>query len=396
MGFQINPCLTGARRGEYGWASRISRMPTDNMTTLREIFDDRLNEFMPEYTFTEQDEVVRSFAVVGELLAMTFPGQEAALVMTALKRIIGHGPRQEWRWADLDEDGLDQDWRQTWAEIDGWNDSCQPPFLDELHDLNAFANFGVLPIWKFAGDKRLETEVGQVIAARLKAAEDVPAYIEAICSKIDRLEALVSKAEVVGFLGLNRTLTTRDQARARIALDQGKAIKLHDLALLSGVSAKRIQNAIYAKTDEAPLVGKDGLIAPEACEPWLNARDFHWSIWKQVSALAPLSADWGNAVAFEEADNDEMRDDYIFVPVANDGTYFAPFLRRSGGDSRGGFTIGGKGAEQVVSDFNDALALLAKMETPRWRRPNLESGKWGIVSGQTWTRVRRSDLERAS
>jgi hypothetical protein len=366
------------------------------MVTLRNIFDERMDEFMPAYSFTEQDEVVRSFAVIGELLDLIFPGPEAALAMTALKRIISHGQGREWDWAKLNADAADNNWRVTWQTIDGWNDSSSPPFLDELHDLNAFANFGVIPIWGYAGSPELKTERGANIAARLKSAENIPAYIEGICSKIDRLASLLARQDGPGHLNIGQTLSTRDQARARLALDQSQPISLHALALLSGVTAKRIQNAIYAKTDEAPLIGKNGLIAPEACEPWLNARDYQKSIWKQVSTLAPLSADWGTKVLYEESDPHRVIEDYIFVPVANDGSYFAPALRRKGKGTDGGFTIGPKGNEEVVADFDDALEKLAKMETPRWRRPNPESGNWGIVSGQTWKRTRKADLEQVS
>lgn len=367
------------------------------MTHIRDIFDERMDEFMPEYSFPEQDEVIRSFGLIGELLDLVFPDSEAALVMTALKRIVAHGRRGEWVWAELDGVPLDTDWRRTWSDIDGWNDTCTPPFLDELHDLNAFANFGVVPIWGFAGDARLKTEAGANLAARVRAAsEDVPAYIEGICSKIDRLEALLPRQET-GHSIIGQTIYTRDQARARLALDQDQPISLHALALLSGVTPKRIQNAIYAKTDEAPLVGKNGLIAPEACEPWLNARDFHWSIWKQVNALAPLDADWGNGVPFEAAEASDQVEDFLFVPVANDGSYFHPGLYRGGevreGEGKAGYSIGGKGDERIVEDFDEALSVLSKMETPRWRRPNAESQKWGIVTGQTWKRVRRADLE---
>lgn len=370
------------------------------MITLRDTFEQRLSEFQPEYTFTEQDDVIRSFAVIGQILDLVFPGREAALTMTALRRIIERTPKSEWSWAALDGQPVEDEWRKSWGEIDGWNDTSTPPFLDELHDLNAFANFGILPIWDFAGHPDLEHERGANIAARLKSATDVPTYVEGICAKIDRLEALLPAQDSSGHRSIGTTLSTRDQARARLALDQGQPISLHALALLSGVTPKRIQNAIYAKTDEAPLVGKNGLIAPEACEPWLNAREYQWSIWKQVSALGPLTSDWGKDVPFEESDANNLIEDYVFVPVANDGTYFHPGLFRDGEEREkagtAGFTIGPKGAELIVADFDEAVALLAKMDTPRWRRPNDGSGLWGIVSGQSWKRVRKSDLERAA
>lgn len=72
------------------------------------------------------------------------------------------------------------------------------------------------------------------------------------------------------------------------------------------------------------------------------------------------------------------------VPVAADGTCFHPGLAR-----RGTFTIGAKGAEIRVAGFEEALARLCRMDTPRWRRPN-PAGNWGIVSGCGWKALSRS------
>lgn len=66
------------------------------------------------------------------------------------------------------------------------------------------------------------------------------------------------------------------------------------------------------------------------------------------------------------------------LPVARDGTFFHPGLSRSGY-----FTIGEKGDEQRVNNFQDALKALRAMTVPRWRRPN-DQGNWGIVSGIRW------------
>ncbi|MYZ48346.1 hypothetical protein E4O86_11570 [Rhizobiales bacterium L72] len=75
------------------------------------------------------------------------------------------------------------------------------------------------------------------------------------------------------------------------------------------------------------------------------------------------------------------------MPVARDGSAFHPGLRRAGR-----FTIGEKGTELQVEDFDQALAQLQLMPTPYWRRPN-NVGNWGIVSGVRWARLDVSDLE---
>lgn len=360
--------------------------------TLRDVFESRLAEFEEDYSFHEQDEAVRTLTVTGELLDLMFGRLEAPLAMTALRRIIAHGVGREWDWTKLTQDEVDHDWRATWDEIDGWEASSTPPFLDELHDLNAFGYFGIQPIWAFAASERRHLPEATHLVARLAAVQDMPTWVEGVCRKIDLLERLAPRTADRSTT-LREILVTRNLARARIKFDQGQPITIHELALLSAVTPKRIQNAIYAKTDEAPVVDKNGLISPESCEGWLAARDYKPSIWKQVATLYPLGPQWGEDIEFDATEPDRLVDDFVFVPVANDGTMFVPGLHKAGKVHAGGYTIGAKGAEKVIADYDAALDQLRKMETPRWRRPNLESGKWGIVTGQTWKRVRRAELQ---
>lgn len=360
--------------------------------TLRDIFESRLAEFEEDYGFHEQDEAIRALAVTGELLDLMFGGVEAPLAMTALRRVIAHGVGRDWDWSALAQEDLDRDWRTTWSEINGWEASSTPAFLDELHDLNAFGNFGISPIWGFAASERRHLPEASHLLKRLAAVQDMPTWVESVSQKIDRLERLAPR-NADGSTTLREILVTRNLARARVKFDQGQPITIQDLALLSAVTPKRIQNAIYAKTDEAPVVDRNGLISPESCEAWLATRDYRPSMWKAVAALYPLSPEWGEDIELGAAEPDRLIEDFVFVPVANDGTMFVPSLRRTGKENEGGYAIGAKGSEQLASDYEAALDHLRMMETPRWRRPNSESGKWGIVTGQTWKRVRRAELQ---
>lgn len=360
--------------------------------TLRDVFESRLSEFEEEYGFHEPDEAIRALAVTGELLDLVFGGAEAPLAMTAMRRLIAHGVGREWDWAKLALDEVDINWRDTWAVIDGWEASSTPPFLDELHDLNAFGYYGIQPIWAFATSERRHLPEAKHLLVRLAAVQDMPSWVESVCQKIDLLERLAPRT-ADGNTTLREILVTRNLARARIKFDQGKPVTIHELALLSAVTPKRIQNAIYAKTDEAPVVDKNGFISPDSCEAWLTTRDYRASIWKHVASLYPLDPEWGESIEFEATEPERLIEDFVFVPVANDGTMFVPSLRRAGKGQVGGYTVGAKGSEQVVAGYDAGLDLLRKMETPRWRRPNVESGKWGIVSAQTWKRVRRAELQ---
>lgn len=69
----------------------------------------------------------------------------------------------------------------------------------------------------------------------------------------------------------------------------------------------------------------------------------------------------------------------INTPVAADGTFFGPHLRRNGA-----FQVGDKGDERRITDYGEALAYLKSRRTARWRRPN-RKGNWGIVTAVAWT-----------
>jgi hypothetical protein len=72
------------------------------------------------------------------------------------------------------------------------------------------------------------------------------------------------------------------------------------------------------------------------------------------------------------------------VPVSEDGSRFDPVTCRRAG----GYWVGQKGRERKYILFEDALAALAGMTTPRWRRPN-SAGNWGLVAGTHWEAQRK-------
>jgi len=67
------------------------------------------------------------------------------------------------------------------------------------------------------------------------------------------------------------------------------------------------------------------------------------------------------------------------VPVSKDGSRFDPKTCCRAG----GYWVGRKGRETKHASFDDAIAALAGMATPRWRRPN-SAGNWGLVAGAHW------------
>lgn len=153
-------------------------------------------------------------------------------------------------------------------------------------------------------------------------------------------------------------------------------VDIPSLAIFGGLSEGRIRNILSSGDGGLEKAGKHVTAASAAA--WLKGRkEFFSSIWKQpdTSAPQPSSPDFSGEV--------------VFVPVAADGSFFHPGLARDGK-----FTIGAKGQEVQHASFDDALAALHRMATPRWRRPN-DAGNWGIVSGRDWKRVERRQLRSA-
>lgn len=361
------------------------------MTSLRDIYDERRGYAIDNYEFEDGNEALQALSRAGELVEVLYGEAHAGRAMIAIRNIIksssaaGHS-------LDANETENRTAWREMWQDLNLGNGFQTSPLTEAIQDLNTFANYGIQPTW-YAQDMTDDPndDYADLQAVRFEW-RNVGAKVESICADIDRLEMLAPSG-AGNSPSLEALLTTRNRARARLKFDTGAQMTIHELAALSNVTVKRIQNAVYARTEEAPVIGKNGLIGHDACETWLSARDYVPSIWQQVEALGPLEPNWGEDVLYEIPEPNQIFDDYVLVPVASDGTFFHPGLARKSDGRESGYTIGAKGAEEVVHGFDAALEALTKMLTPRWRRPNPESGNWGIVTGQTWKRLRASEFD---
>lgn len=166
-------------------------------------------------------------------------------------------------------------------------------------------------------------------------------------------------------------------ARNRWALDNQKPIEPTALAKFGGVTEGRIRNMMSGANKA--FSSEDGRIPADEALKWLIGRpDFWASIWR------------GQSLPRYAPSEEAPIHDVIFVPVARDGSVFHPGLRR--GSS---YTVGQKGQEQQIADFNEALIQLQRMPVPYWRRPNA-SGNWGSVVGIRWERMDASQFQSNS
>lgn len=248
---------------------------------------------------------------------------------------------------------------ESWRE-DMWADFfAEFEFTTMLHGLTAYGWFGYVPN---ADDEDTEAEIEQTLE-----------------HEIARAEAFLAKCPLDFWLGPDRPPQLENTvrlARGRLNLDQGKPIDAYALALLGGVSQGRMRNMISGKS--AVFRAEKGMVPIHEAQDWLRDRDaFFPSIWRQERI------NWGSAT-----EDEPLLQDPVFVPVTRDGDVFHPGLMRAGH-----YTVGAKGEESRYETFDEALAALTKMPTPRWRQPGKgDAPSWSLVSGISWKRSTTGEL----
>jgi hypothetical protein len=354
--------------------------------SLRDVFDERMSEFDTRLVWnTEQDCVLRTLKNTGEIVELAFGPRTAAIAMAALRAVVADSD------CDLEArragEGLELDWRSVQfvtEELSAW-----PVLFEEIRVLLGFAELGIFTPWDRAG----RADLAPLQMELLEQGEDVGGWVRDLTGRIEQLLQLAPiPGEASPYSDLEMVVA---KALARLKYDEGARLMPQDLADLSGVSLKRIQNAAYEKTDTSPVFDKNGFVTPDSAREWLQRKGFRFSIWPDIAALVPLGADWGREVEVdaEAVVNDDLvaeaaiEGDYLFIPVAADQSRFGPELRTAEG-----YRIGRKGEERTEPDYFRALEFLSRQSRPYWRRPN-SAGNWGIVSGQGWERIRRDALD---
>jgi len=159
-------------------------------------------------------------------------------------------------------------------------------------------------------------------------------------------------------------------AAARLKMDSDELLTLAEVAILADTKEANVIAAAHRKRFDTVEVEGRRMAEPKHVLEWLIAAGYLPT--QRTLAATPKTA---------------AKTEFVFVPVARDGSAFLPDVR-----SAGRYTIGAKGDEQKVADYFEALALLTAMPTPRWRRPNSE-GNRGIVAGIDFHRVPRERID---
>lgn len=173
---------------------------------------------------------------------------------------------------------------------------------------------------------------------------------------------------------------------ARAAIDFGGRVSLFGLQLLSDLSLPVIRNAVSLG---ALMPDGDGTVSADEARGWLaRRRGFCPSRWPNLADdQYPF-----NPAKVVETDGRGM----IIVPQAAEGDAFTPdrVVRPARSSPGLSISVGAKGEEVQHRNYYDALAALAAMRIPRWRRRN-GTGNWGIVRARgAWVAVSKAEIDR--
>ncbi|GLS46940.1 hypothetical protein [Methylobacterium brachythecii] len=317
-------------------------------------YEERSSEYGAAYEGGEPLEIAELFIATGEWIERLAWSPEAAdAAMKALYGVVVFEGQKEV------EENPDAPWRDLWR--DGIGRTWDSRILEVAIDLHAFAFYGLCP------------------SRRLMEAEEDEDLVIAIDRMVEKMRAILDAAPA-GWSRLADVVNTVSAAEARIRLDTGRNVTPEQLAALAKVSLKSIKNLLALKDGTSDLkLDPKGEISRSAALLWLNGRSgFRSSLWQTANASVEASSQ-----------PEPTLGEVVFVPVAKDGSWFDPRTCRT----QRGYTIGPKGSEITVEDYREALALLERMPTPYWRRPNMV-GNRGIVAGTTWQRREIAEIEQ--
>lgn len=207
----------------------------------------------------------------------------------------------------------------------------------------------------------LHTVTPELEEAWLDARRQFPERAETLVTP--DIDAAPEFVDGLHYRGIIKKIAALAEARAKI--DQGWPLMLNEMALLVGFNERSVMSASSRNEFESQI--RDG-------RRWVDAEE-------ALKWLLPRGYKPTQSEPEPEALPDGKPEEMVFVPVANDGTFFSP-------DCRIGrhFIVGPRGKERKIQNFLDALDALRKMPVAYWHRAN-SSGQWGLVRESTWHRV---------
>ena len=289
----------------------------------------------------EGEKLIEIVVSAGQLLAEIVGGEDVDAAFATLTRRLGY------------EVAVDVDWAETLKDRASGDAYCWPMGA-RLHNLNAYAYWGIA------------LNGGQTAGEREAALRAEIAVVDSFMTRVPFTAWGFSDGDA------GRTLR---RAKGRLALDTDEPIEPDVLALLGGVSERRIRNMMAGK-ERVFTVDESGRIPATEALSWLAGRpeQFRLSRWRDQNT-------------FEDLVRPTTIEDVNFVPVAPDNSVFHPGLARGGV-----YTVGRGDQEARHETYEAALSALQQMADPAWPRPT-PRGLWTTVTAVRWARYARAELD---
>ncbi len=180
---------------------------------------------------------------------------------------------------------------------------------------------------------------------------------------------------------MNQTINAA-LAREKLDFPEIGGMTADELAALVKRPRKNIVN-LLAPNQGILKLDEQGLISIESARRWLERRpDFRPSVWQLQKTNTKVSAPHSGAF---------LENDLVFVPIANDGTWFSPNDRNKD-DTQ--YYVASADQEKKFADYWLALEFLHRAKVPRWRYRDATK-RWRLkTSGpDAWARKPRAEIE---
>jgi hypothetical protein len=288
----------------------------------------------------EGEKLIEILVTMGQLVGEIVGREDADAAFATLTRRLDY------------EFSIDADWAETLKDRASGDAYCWPMGA-RLHNLNAYAYWGIaLNGGQTAGEREAELRAEIAVVDSFMARVPFSAW---------------------GFSDGDAGRTLR-RAKGRFALDTDEPIEPDVLALLGGVSERRIRNLMAGK-ERVFTVDESGRVPAAEALSWLAGRpkEFRPSRWRDQNT-------------FEDLVRPTKIEEVNFVPVAADNSVFHPGLARAGV-----YTVGRGDHEAQHETYETALLALQQMTDPAWPRPT-PRGLWTTVTAVRWARYGRAEL----
>ena len=257
----------------------------------------------------------------------------------------------------------------------------QFPLYRQLRNLRAYGCFG-LPVEACAGLEEVPNDVaiGEVPDDPDRRWQCITALVERYSHQVYDGQLALPIAPEMLFGPAFKTAAFAASGRWKIdSGDRNQRVLPEEVAALANIIPKTVKNAMAPKSNERLRTHADGkTVSIGSAAEWLaHRRDFRSSIWHmRARADAPSR---GHAP--------DLFDEVLFLPVTDDGSFFAPETTVGGR-----YRVGVDPEAETFDDYRRAVARLQHMAVPKWQEEDPNDRRIKERTGRDWKRFNTVEI----